>query len=126
MCQRFASEHYVFVYGTLKRGHEINAALASQKFVSTATTQAKYSMFDLGDYPGLVHNHDGGQAIEGELYLVDGPGLLLLDKIEEVDSGMYARETIDLQRPPDKLVESYFYLLDVTGRRNCGSSWNGK
>jgi gamma-glutamylcyclotransferase (GGCT)/AIG2-like uncharacterized protein YtfP len=119
------SQHLVFVYGTLKRGYEFHAPLADQKFVSLATTEAKYSMFDLGSYPGLVHDKDGGQAIEGELYLVDDRCLVQLDKIEEVDSGMYSRETIELQTPTDDLVESYFYLLDVAGRRNCGPSWNG-
>ena len=48
----------VFVYGTLKRGHQRNHVLAAQTFIGPATTAADYRMYDMGDYLGNVNGYN--------------------------------------------------------------------
>ena len=50
--------------------------------------------------------------IDGELYSVDDDTLTLLDELEEVSTGMYTRETIEVERreKPRATKEAYYYL----------------
>lgn len=124
----------VFVYGTLKRGHEFNYALTGQTYLGPATTSADYRMYSLGDYPGLVEVELGtGDQIQGEIYQVDSACLRQLDQIEAVDQGLYERREIRFDDPlipadlPPKtltaLVAAYFYLGDVDSCNSCGACW---
>ena len=124
----------VFVYGTLKHGHQRNYVLADQTFIGPATTVADYRMYDLGSYPGLIEVEPGsGDQIQGEIYRVDLTCLRQLDQIEAVDQGLYERreirfepslETLDLPlKPLDGSVLAYFYLNDIDGCNNCGACW---
>ena len=107
----------IFVYGTLKRGHQRESALAGQAFLVKAKTRSKYFMYSLGSYPGLVDaSSQQGDCITGEVYRVDPECRKLLDAIEEVDSGLYELREIELENAEEiRPVYSYFYLGDVTG-----------
>ncbi len=116
----------IFVYGTLQRGRALHKHLASQSFVGTAQTQAEYRLYRIEWYPGLVDAKTSGQglAIHGEVWDVDDAALRVLDKVEEVDSGLYERRPIRLQEPFDQLeVVAYFYLGDVEGCSDNGDRW---
>ena len=128
------SFEFVFVYGTLKRGHQRNHVLADQSFVGSATTTDDYQMYDLGDYPGLVEVELGyGVQVQGEIYRVDQNCLRLLDQIEAVEQGLYERRKIRFDpdvvtlglplMPPGDSVVAYFYLGDITGYSGCGDCW---
>ena len=124
----------VFVYGTLKRGHQRSHALAAQTFIGPATTAADYRMYDLGSYPGLIEVAPGsGDQIQGEIYQISPTCLRQLDQIEAVDQGLYERRKIRLAPPletlrlspipPDASIEAYFYLDDINGYTGCGNCW---
>ena len=124
----------VFVYGTLKRGHQRNHALVNQTFIGSATTAADYRMYDLGSYPGLIEVESGsGDQIQGEIYRVDLACLRQLDQIDAVDQGLYERREIRfdppletlglLLKPLDRSVVAYFYLNDIDGCTSCGACW---
>ncbi len=113
----------VFVYGTLKRGGENHDWLNGQHFVAEARTRPVYRMFDLGGYPGMVRSADG-LAIQGEIWRVDGPGLVRLDVLEDVEGGEYERVEVALEGEfADQAVEGYLYLPSVEGRRDVGECW---
>ena len=124
----------VFVYGTLKRGHQRNHVLADQTFIGPATTVADYRMYDLGSYPGLIEVAPGaGDQIQGEIYRIDPTCLRQIDQIEAVDQGLYERREIRLASPlqtlgsPPKLLDgpiaAYFYLGNIDGYTDYSTSW---
>ena len=114
----------IFVYGTLKRGGTLHHAMRGQHFVADAHTAPAYRLYNLGWYPGLVESATDGRAIRGEVWEVDANGLVLLDEIEEVDSGLYARRRIQLAAPfHDQHVMAWFFLGDTAGCKDCGEVW---
>lgn len=113
----------VFVYGTLKRGGENHEWIEGQHFVAKARTRPVYRMFDLGGYPGMVRSADG-LAIQGEIWLVDGPGLLRLDVLEDIEGGEYERVDVEIEGEfANRGVEGYIYLPSVEGHRDVGECW---
>lgn len=107
----------IFVYGTLKRGYEFAKPLEDQEFLAEARTTARYWMFSLGTYPGLVDAEQlPGDMIEGEVYRVDSKCRRLLDQIECVGAGMYELREIQLEEGAELApVFAYFYLGPVAG-----------
>lgn len=114
----------VFVYGTLKRGGDNHAHLAYQQFLGEARTPPGYTLYSLGDYPGMVRAADDTAGVTGELWVVDDSCLQQLDLLEGVAEGLYERVSIKLATPADaQPVETYLYLGNVTGRPALGSEW---
>ena len=109
--------HNVFVYGTLKRGLYNHRLLerGNARFMGEVRTKRAQHVMLLADagYPYLVKSTtDDARVIDGELYSVDDDTLTLLDELEEVSSGMYTRETIEVERreEPRATEEAYYYL----------------
>jgi gamma-glutamylaminecyclotransferase len=76
------NRHYVFVYGSLLSGLPNDHFLAVSEFLGAATVAAgKFAMLDLGRFPGLVLDPEGGPVV-GELYAVDSLTLARLDRLE--------------------------------------------
>lgn len=87
----------VFVYGTLLKGLERNAALSTSYYLGPALINA--ALYDLGHFPGIK---DGDEPVVGELYEVDAATLKQLDQIEgyiesEPSVSLYRRGTIPVQ-----------------------------
>lgn len=109
--------HKVFVYGTLKRGLYNHRLLerGNARFMGEVRTKRAQHVMLLADagYPYLVKSTtDDARVIDGELYSVDDDTLTLLDELEEVSTGMYTRETIEVERRegPRATEEAYYYL----------------
>jgi gamma-glutamylaminecyclotransferase len=73
--------HRVFVYGTLLRGEVNHYLLAGAEFLGPHRTDACYTLYDLGAYPGL--SRGGRTAVTGEVYRVDEAGMRQLDRLED-------------------------------------------
>ena len=114
----------VFVYGTLKRGGRNHAYLTGQQFISEARTTPGYTLYSLGDYPGMVRSVDVTNDVTGEIWEVDTACLARLDQLEGVAEGLYERVSIALAPPHSSLTaETYLYLRSVEGRNAIGSFW---
>lgn len=128
----------VFVYGTLKRGFCRSSYLDRQRFIGTAETVPEYKLYDLGNYPGMVHVGGLANSIKGELFEVDPKGLALLDMLEDVDQGLYRRSEVRLwfvnpdvlplsqtalQALERKVALSYFFNGSVTEYEEIGTVW---
>jgi|SRR5580700_10110863 gamma-glutamylcyclotransferase (GGCT)/AIG2-like uncharacterized protein YtfP len=114
---------HLFVYGTLKRGQPRHGFLAGQAFVANVATRPVYRLFNVGEYPALVQRHEG-RSIEGELWEVDETCVCTLDRVEGCESGLYAREPVELLPPFDGLCAlAYLYRLPVEGLADCGTHW---
>jgi gamma-glutamylaminecyclotransferase len=120
---RPATKTMLFVYGTLKRGEPRHRYLAGQTLIASVATVPAYRLFSVGDYPALVRR-DNGHSIEGELWEVDEACLRVLDQVEGVEQGLYAREPIEVLPPHDGAnVATYVYRLSVDGLPDCGTRW---
>jgi gamma-glutamylaminecyclotransferase len=116
----------LFVYGTLKRGCKNHARLAGQEWSGEARTRPGCQLYDLGDYPGLVHDATDRAGVQGEIWTVDETTLAALDVFEGVPEGLYARGPVQLEPPFDRMdAQTYWYARDLTGRLAIGSKWTG-
>ena len=70
----------VFVYGTLLQGEGNHDLLAGAELVGPARTLPRFTLHDLGAFPGLVQG--GSDAVLGEVYLVGRDTLARLDRLE--------------------------------------------
>lgn len=114
----------VFVYGTLKRGGDNHSYIAYQQFLADAHTGPGFTLYSLGNYPGMIRAPQDTTGVTGELWAVDDACLKQLDLLEGVNEGLYERVPIKLAAPADgEPVETYLYLNSVTGRKLLGSTW---
>ncbi|NRD80063.1 gamma-glutamylcyclotransferase [Bacillus sp. BRMEA1] len=73
--------HYVFVYGTLRK-HEVNHALLKEAILVAEQARTKGRLYDTGlGYPALEESEN--EWIYGELYLVTDEQLSILDELED-------------------------------------------
>jgi gamma-glutamylcyclotransferase (GGCT)/AIG2-like uncharacterized protein YtfP len=114
----------LFIYGTLKRGGANHARLAGQQYLGEARTAAGFTLYSLGDYPGLVADPSDRAGVSGELWRVDAACLDRLDAFEGLTEGLYVRAAIALAAPPDTAaVETYFYARSVAECIPLGRHW---
>ena len=92
----------VFVYGTLMRGEGNHDLLAGSELVGPGCTPPRYTLRDLGAFPGLVAG--GEHAVEGEVYIVGPDTLARLDQLEGHPQ-FYQRAPIALE--DGTIVETY-------------------
>jgi gamma-glutamylaminecyclotransferase len=97
----------VFVYGTLLSGERNHHLLARARLVGEARTGPRFSLYDLGSFPGLVPN--GGHAVAGEVYEVDEPTLAALDRLEG-HPDFYRRASVVLDDGTS--VQAYLLTLE--------------
>lgn len=109
----------LFVYGTLLRGEPNHRLLSGARFVGHHATEAAYTMYDLGGYPGVVD--EGETAIRGEVYGVNGRTLTVIDRLEEVPVE-YLRGGIDT---PYGAAWIYLYRGRRRGRVVRSGTWGG-
>jgi gamma-glutamylaminecyclotransferase len=114
----------VFVYGTLKRGGSNHAFLQGQQFLGDARTQPGFTLYSLGDYPGMVHASGDTAGVTGELWEVDEACLAELDRLEGLDEGLYARVNV-LLAPGARAAsaQTYLYLRPHHGLAPLGATW---
>lgn len=94
---------HLFVYGTLKRDCGSHHLIASATFVCKTRTFHKYTMIDLGPFPGVLQD---GQIslITGEIYNID---IELLCKLDEYEGEWYFRSEVEM----DNGMTAQMYFL---------------
>jgi gamma-glutamylaminecyclotransferase len=114
----------LFIYGTLKRGGSNHAFLADQRFLGTVRTAPGFTLYSLGDYPGMVRAPGDTAGVTGELWVVDDACLAELDRLEGLGEGLYERADVVLA--PNHLASSaqtYLYLRPHHGLPPVGDHW---
>jgi gamma-glutamylcyclotransferase (GGCT)/AIG2-like uncharacterized protein YtfP len=112
------ASHYVFVYGSLRRGFQSAAyEYISRYFNFFDEAKVKGKLFDLGEYPGAVPTHEDS-FIKGELYIVKTESefswaIAQLDDYEGVlvepnEKPLYCREIADIY-VNDAIVPAWIY-----------------
>lgn len=70
----------MFVYGSLKRGHTNHDLLMRSRYFADGSTMPTFEMLDFGHYPGVIE--DGTYSIRGEVFLVTGAVMGIVDALE--------------------------------------------
>ncbi|WP_319536078.1 gamma-glutamylcyclotransferase [uncultured Vibrio sp.] len=108
-------QHLVFVYGTLRKGEYNHHYLSSAQFLGLHESDAQYTLYDLGPYPGVSEGH---RSVQGEVYMIDDDTLVALDKLEDVPVE-YRRESISTP-----FGQAWIYLYQdtehLTEEISCG------
>jgi len=99
MGEETASITRLFVYGSLLRGESSHALMADAVFVESAQTEPRFTLVNLGSYPGMADIGSG--VIHGEVYLVKTSHLARLD---EHEGAQYTRRTVTLQKSKPALA----------------------
>ena len=97
--------HFVFVYGTLRKGQGNNSLLSNSKFIDEVVTEENLSLFVSG-LPYMI-KREGGRGVIGELYAVNEETLSALDRLEGHPT-FYKRERIKLR---DGVDEVWAYIF---------------
>lgn len=82
----------LFVYGSLKRDGCYHAHLEHADYLGSHICLPRYTMLDLGQYPGVIDQ--GHTGIHGEVYRIDGATLYRIDVLEDTPN-TYRRRLID-------------------------------
>ncbi|RUM61568.1 MAG: gamma-glutamylcyclotransferase [Persephonella sp.] len=100
-----AGKHYIFVYGTLRKGFGNHYLLENAKFIGEGFTKEKYSLYATG-IPYVVKKPL--TKIKGELYEVDN---LTLEEIDYLEGHphFYERELIDVI-VNNKIYKAWIYF----------------
>lgn len=125
----------VFVYGSLMRGFHNHRLLQhdAARYVGRAETQARYTLVDLGAFPGLLEA--GSARVRGEIYDVDEPTLAKLDRLEGHPRFYQRKHVLLARRPPPlraagvaRAVWAYFLPSEEFGHRPLVTSgdWRRK
>lgn len=104
----------VFVYGSLKRGFGNHGVLGAAKYLGDDQIRG-FRMYNLGAFPGIVHNPRWGDRILGELYEVDAAGLACLDRLEGHPT-FYRRQPVVLASGGEAQVYVLASLDHIKGR----------
>lgn len=106
---------YLFVYGTLKRGHGNHRVLGNSVYIRDALMH-NHVMYSLGGFPGIVK---GEGTVSGELFKVPDEQWDNLDGLEgynkEKDVGMYLRRQWEVEIGSEPFMDHAWYYL-----------WNGR
>lgn len=106
------AQHKLFIYGSLKKGYSNHKVLEGAKFIKDYTTTYKYTLLNLGHFPGLYQN--GVTPITGEIWEVDDAKLSKLDWFEGHPNHFERRKMVgELEGKED--LWCYFYNIKNFG-----------
>jgi gamma-glutamylaminecyclotransferase len=89
--------HKVFVYGTLKEGFANFGINAGRRIPGEFRTAERYPLYIVTEFfiPWLVDRPGTGEQVLGQLFEVDAPTLVEMDRLEQIDEdGWYTRAEI--------------------------------
>lgn len=107
--------NHIFIYGTLMKDYENYKKFSlSEKLNYIGKGKLNGTMYDLGDYPGIIIN-DQDSSIKGELYKIKDQRILRdLDEFEcyhpdSVKESLYIRKEVQLTKPS---IKSWCYIYN--------------
>ena len=80
----------LFVYGTLRRRSSAHGLLDGSRYVAKASLGG--TLYDLGEYPGLVRGQGSGHRVVGEVYeLPAKTAPQMLSKLDRYEGSEFVR-----------------------------------
>lgn len=110
---------YLFVYGTLLR--DFSLPLVKQienKLEWIGVSEINGQMYDLGEYPAILHTNNPNQKVEGEVYRVKDADRIF-KMLDEYEGEEYKREKERIRLDSGETVRAwiYWYQQEAHGKR---------
>lgn len=115
------SNHLVFVYGTLRKGHCNHHLLKDARCCGIGRSEARYAMYLKNGYPYITSSETRYQIV-GELYAVDDSTLVTLDRFEG-HPRYYERREIPVLVGNDRYT-AWVYFRDPPGTLMQSGDYN--
>ncbi|MDJ0269122.1 MAG: gamma-glutamylcyclotransferase [Aigarchaeota archaeon] len=103
----------LFVYGLLMCGFSLHGRLKGSRLVGRGFIEG-YRLIDLGEYPGAVM---GDGRVWGEVYEISESLLEELDRVEDVEGGLYRRVAVDVYFDEEKRFRESAQFYEYTGKQ---------
>jgi gamma-glutamylcyclotransferase (GGCT)/AIG2-like uncharacterized protein YtfP len=124
MNQRVNGTNFLFVYGTLMKGHgEDWQKRAGAHLIGRGQIPGK--LYDLGRFPGAVLDSDPRSRIEGEVYRLDDVtrALEILDEYEEFqprhpERSLFVRRRMAVVMEDGTVKEAWAYLYNRSVKKS--------
>lgn len=120
-----STEHYVFVYGTLKTNFHNNYLMkmkenGSCRFIGNAATAEKWPLVVLTSFnlPFLLNAKEKGDNVKGEVYKIDDCMLGFLDDFED-HPHLYQRQQIKVVIDSNAIVKESNQIVDGDFPSHC-------
>ena len=122
--------NYIFVYGTLMRGHGNHPLMEMGKdteYVGPGSLPG-FRMYHLGGFPGITPSGDSSDVVSGEIYRVVNPDVMVrLDRLEGVrydkdnnSCGLYHKRSGPIgDDDRGTFVDAYYYEYNGTPHPGC-------
>jgi len=117
-------KYYLFVYGTLKRGHHNHVLLKDSKYLGLAITKEPYLLFNYGVPIAIKSKNSNLEKLPilGELYLINEITLSECDYLEGHPL-VYCRQKADVINLKDsKEYKAYIYFY-IRGKAKINSKY---
>lgn len=102
----------VFVYGSLKKGFGNHGFVEDQDYLGYAKSASRdYAMISLGAFPAVCR-YPNGTKVAGELYSVDAPTMVALDRLEG-NGNLYRRYQEDFINDKGETVKAWIYIMPI-------------
>ena len=98
--------HLVFVYGSLRRGSVGAMSVRFPEATYVAAGKVRGSLYDLGEYPGLVLDGEAS-FVTGEVYEVNDDTLSRLDTFELTSD--YRRKRVEVEHGSER-TDCWIYV----------------
>lgn len=111
---------YLFVYGTLLSADNEFAIFMRKHSSFVKKGKFKGRLYDLGEYPGAIADHNAIGYVHGSIYLMNNAPLMLdkLDEYEGYSLGqeqpyLYIRQLIEIETN-GRAIDCWVYLYNRT------------
>ena len=106
-----AVKPYLFVYGTLRRGHpETHRLLGDARFVAAGSISGR--LYDLGRYPAVSKAKRTDGRVAGEVYELMGPDVdKRLARIDRYEGSEFRRSRVVVQLTDGRRHRAWAYVL---------------
>jgi pyruvate carboxylase len=114
------NREYLFVYGTLRRGGGSPfGKLLSEQAALVGLGVFQGTLYDLGQYPGVVPSSNPADAVIGEIYVLHNGSYVLvtLYKYEDYlpdqpEHSLYLRRLAPISTRENKTLQAWIYLYN--------------
>jgi gamma-glutamylaminecyclotransferase len=120
---------WVFVYGTLRKGHYNHKVMERAKGKYIGLGEISATMIDLGAYPAVCNIENTGDKVRGEIYEISSQdNLNHLDRLEGYP-WMYSRDEVKVTIPdfPDNIKAWVYHMPNIMERHQeviTSGDWN--
>ena len=120
---------HLFAYGTLRIGGQQPAHALLEGAASLGFGKAHGTLYDLGEYPGMVDPRTATDWVRGQVYLLAAPGetLACVDEYEGCSDNdnppLFTRRVVSVEMASGQTLKAwaYFYEMSLDGARRISS-----